>query len=613
MATKDAKIRITASDKTGKAIRDVKNNLKSLQRVASAVAPAIAGVISVRVGGSILKMASDAQEAKSKFDAVFGEQAGGIRSQIKSLAEIIPLATHEFEAMTAEIQDLLVPLGFASDSASKMSMGVTKLAADLASFNNLPISEALERIRSGLVGQYEPLLKFGVALNATKVKAEALAMGIGDGKRQLTASERAIVSYKLILDATKAAQGDAAVTAGSLANQWKFAQANAKNLGVEVGEKLLPSFTNLLQAGNGLSDGISGVGQAVVYLLKGFGTLLTLGQSVAMVFSTGVMQAVAFGRALHEIAVTAIAPLVTGLEALGAGAAAAFESLKNPFSDSAKFAREAAGEYLSAFKESITGMPDAMMESLRELDQQNAITWDSMVEEIKKNMVNLNDLWSNFSPEQDEGFASWAKEQRDAAVAAYDEAFQEIFAKWKEMQSNMNESSDATSGWMKDLAGGVTRMGNALENGLINAAKNGKAAFGDMAQFILAEIQRILIRSLILRPLFGAIGSSIGNNPLGNAFSSAFGGASAGGGMVTGGKTYMVGERGPEMVTMGGNGFVTPNHKMGGGNTFNVDMRGASVEAVARLERFVTSINASIEQRAVSAVSSANSRIPNYI
>jgi hypothetical protein len=140
---------------------------------------------------------------------------------------------------------------------------------------------------------------------------------------------------------------------------------------------------------------------------------------------------------------------------------------------------------------------------------------------------------------------------------------------------------------MDDAASAVTGLGYALEDGLVNAAKNGKAAFGDMAQFILAEIQRILIRSLILRPLFGAIGGFIGDNPVGNAFSGSFGGGKAGGGMVSAGKTYMVGERGPEMVTMGGNGFVTPNHKMGGGNTFNVDMRGASVEAVARLERFV--------------------------
>ncbi len=44
-------------------------------------------------------------------------------------------------------------------------------------------------------------------------------------------------------------------------------------------------------------------------------------------------------------------------------------------------------------------------------------------------------------------------------------------------------------------------------------------------------------------------------------------GARAMGGDVQGGKSYLVGERGAEVITMGGNGHVTPNHKLGGGDT----------------------------------------------
>lgn len=46
-------------------------------------------------------------------------------------------------------------------------------------------------------------------------------------------------------------------------------------------------------------------------------------------------------------------------------------------------------------------------------------------------------------------------------------------------------------------------------------------------------------------------------------------GKRAGGGSVNAGETYLVGEKGPELLTMGGgNGYVTPNNAMGGGNTF---------------------------------------------
>jgi hypothetical protein len=147
-----------------------------------------------------------------------------------------------------------------------------------------------------------------------------------------------------------------------------------------------------------------------------------------------------------------------------------------------------------------------------------------------------------------------------------------------------------------------------LENGLVNAAQNGKTAFGDMAQFILAELQRMLIRAMLFQAFTG-----LGFTGFAANFAPPpVAGTAAGGGPVKGGRSYIVGERGPEIVTMGGNGFVTPNHQLGG-PTFNVDMRGASLEAVQRLEQFVMQVNGSIEQRSVAAVQDRYSRAPSYM
>jgi hypothetical protein len=51
-----------------------------------------------------------------------------------------------------------------------------------------------------------------------------------------------------------------------------------------------------------------------------------------------------------------------------------------------------------------------------------------------------------------------------------------------------------------------------------------------------------------------------------NTVFGAFGGRRASGGPVQRGRTYLVGERGPELLTMGrSGGHVTPNHRLGGG------------------------------------------------
>lgn len=56
------------------------------------------------------------------------------------------------------------------------------------------------------------------------------------------------------------------------------------------------------------------------------------------------------------------------------------------------------------------------------------------------------------------------------------------------------------------------------------------------------------------------------------------------GGQVTAGTTYLVGERGPELVTMGANGYVTPNDKLQGSNQTVVLQISTGVSQAVRAE-----------------------------
>jgi hypothetical protein len=62
---------------------------------------------------------------------------------------------------------------------------------------------------------------------------------------------------------------------------------------------------------------------------------------------------------------------------------------------------------------------------------------------------------------------------------------------------------------------------------------------------------------------------------IGGAISGLFGGGKATGGMVTGGTTYLVGEKGAELFTPSTSGFITPNGGFGGGTTININVSGA--------------------------------------
>jgi len=72
------------------------------------------------------------------------------------------------------------------------------------------------------------------------------------------------------------------------------------------------------------------------------------------------------------------------------------------------------------------------------------------------------------------------------------------------------------------------------------------------------------------------------NNPIVSGISGVidkiFGGGKAAGGPVSGGTTYLVGERGPELFTPSASGTIIPNNRLGGGgggSTYNITVNGA--------------------------------------
>ena len=112
-------------------------------------------------------------------------------------------------------------------------------------------------------------------------------------------------------------------------------------------------------------------------------------------------------------------------------------------------------------------------------------------------------------------------------------------------------------------------IADTVQSGLVDAiegAINGTKTLGDVARSVFGAIQRQLINfaaTSFLRAIPG------------------IGGFFANGGVTRPNKSYIVGERGPELFTPGVTGRVTPNHEMGGGSTnivVNVDASGSNVE-----------------------------------
>jgi hypothetical protein len=71
------------------------------------------------------------------------------------------------------------------------------------------------------------------------------------------------------------------------------------------------------------------------------------------------------------------------------------------------------------------------------------------------------------------------------------------------------------------------------------------------------------------------IGTAIKESPVGQAIAKAFEGFRAAGGPVRQGKSYVVGEAGPELFTANTSGAISPSGSFGGGGGVNITINGA--------------------------------------
>jgi len=231
----------------------VKKSVLSLQRAFIGLAGAYAVKSSF---SSLINSASDLQEVTSKFDTVFQGNLKNARQWSRELVSSYAMSTREAKQYLASIQDLLVPMGVQADLAGKLSSRITKLAADLGSFNNLPTAQVIDDIQSALVGNYETMKKYGVVLNASVVQEKALAMGLAKTKDELTAAHKAQAAYALIVAGSQAAIGDMARTSGSYANQLKQAKAGVEDLTAALGSQLIPMATSAIRIFNDLAGNV---------------------------------------------------------------------------------------------------------------------------------------------------------------------------------------------------------------------------------------------------------------------------------------------------------------------------------------------------------------------
>jgi hypothetical protein len=151
------------------------------------------------------------------------------------------------------------------------------------------------------------------------------------------------------------------------------------------------------------------------------------------------------------------------------------------------------------------------------------------------------------------------------------------------------------------------RVGDRASQLFADMVLTGKASFGQLADIVARSMLEVVARMAIINPLLNMMFGGFSGF---QALPTFFGGPRAGGGQVSTGKSYLVGERGPEIFSPSSAGHITQNSKLGGGSsqTYYIDARGADQTGLARLEGMIRETRASIRPIALASVMDTRAR-----
>jgi hypothetical protein len=291
--------------------------------------PAIAAFGAVAVGGvKAAQAASNFNETVNKSNVIFGNAAKSVQQFASTAATSLGQSKQAALDAAATFGVFGKAAGKTGEDLAGFSTQMVQLTSDLASFHNANPADVALALGAALRGESEPIRKYGVLLNDAALKAEAMSMGIYNGKGALEQSAKVLAAQSLILKQTGDAQGDFARTSGGLANQQRILKAKIDDAVVAIGNAFIPVMEAVLPLLTSFATFVGDNAGLVSALAIGIGTLAGVigalgiaykGYKVIAAVTTGINWALATSFTAVQIATgIGIVAVLAGIAALAA-------------------------------------------------------------------------------------------------------------------------------------------------------------------------------------------------------------------------------------------------------------------------------------------------------
>ncbi|MCM1236062.1 MAG: hypothetical protein NC489_38735, partial [Ruminococcus flavefaciens] len=220
--------------------RNASNSMKSfVSQLSAATGVYLSLYGAIRGLKNSVETASSLTEIQNVIDVTFGNA----KQKIEDLAAVSITDFGMSELTTKQIagrfQGMGKAAGFATGKMADMSVELTKLAADMASFYDVSQKDVAKSLESVFTGTTTPLRRYGLDITQATLQNWLLKRGIDANVQSMTQQEKIMLRYAYVMENTASAQGDFARTAGTWANQVRVLKQSFEVLGSTIGGVLI--------------------------------------------------------------------------------------------------------------------------------------------------------------------------------------------------------------------------------------------------------------------------------------------------------------------------------------------------------------------------------------
>ena len=196
--------------------------------------------------GQFVNSSNEYVENMNLFKVSMGEMTDEAQKFIDTFSENLGVDPSGLMRYMGLFNNLIEGFGIGSQEAYTMSKNLTQLSYDMSSYLNIPIDEAMQKLKSGISGEIEPMRAVGVALDQATLQETAYTLGIDKKVSAMTRAQKTELLYYQIMQKTKNMQGDMGRTILQPANALRILQQQFTQLGRAIGNIFIPILMSLV-------------------------------------------------------------------------------------------------------------------------------------------------------------------------------------------------------------------------------------------------------------------------------------------------------------------------------------------------------------------------------